>query len=220
MSFEETYKGLGKFNYFYASVGCIHAMAWLLLILSCYIVPRTWQDKVERREARGFRGWLRDLAYGGAITRARIRKAMLDINPVYWLVGRDRLKVAGVWIFLVATGLCWLWGKLRYPHGWDDQVTFVVMGLWMHSILKYWVAAEACRRFTLDRRSGALELLVSTPMTVREIFGRATVRASETIRTAGHGGGARRYHLPFFASQRRRLGVAVDCGHHDLLWPT
>ena len=41
----------------------------------------------------------------------------------------------------------------------------------MHSILKYWVAAEACRRFTLDRRSGALELLVSTPMTVREILG-------------------------------------------------
>jgi len=171
MSFEGSFRTLATFNYFYASVGCVHAMAWVLLILSCYIVPRTWQDKVERREARGFRAWLRDLAYGGAVARARIRKAMLDINPVYWLVGRDRFKVAGVWIFLVATGLCWLWGKLRYPHGWDDQVTFVVMGLWMHSILKYWVAAEACRRFTLDRRSGALELLVSTPMTVREILG-------------------------------------------------
>jgi hypothetical protein len=41
----------------------------------------------------------------------------------------------------------------------------------MHTILKYWVATEACRRFTLDRRNGALELLLSTPMTVREILG-------------------------------------------------
>jgi ABC-type transport system involved in multi-copper enzyme maturation permease subunit len=171
MSFEEAYKGLTKFNYFYASVACNHVMAWLLLVLSCYIVPRTWQDKVERREARGFRGWLRGLAYGGAMTRARIRKAMLNINPVYWLVGRDRLKVVGIWIFLVATGLCWLWGKLRYPHNWDDEFTFVVTGLWLHTILKYWVASEACRRFTFDRRNGALELLLSTPLTVREILG-------------------------------------------------
>src|SRR5688572_12683370 len=95
MSFETAYKGLGQFNYFSASVATIHAMTWGLLLLSCYIIPRTWQDKVERREARGFRGWLRRLAYGGTVTRARVRKAMLDINPVYWLVGRDRVKVAG-----------------------------------------------------------------------------------------------------------------------------
>ena len=171
MSFEDTYKSLTKFNYFYASVACVHGMAWLFLVLSCYIVPRTWQDKVERREARGFRAWLRDLAYGGTVARARIRKAMLDINPVYWLVGRDRFQVAGVWIFLAATGLFWLWGKLRYPHNWDDEFTFVVTALWLHTILKYWVAAAACRRFTLDRRNGALELLLSTPLKVREILG-------------------------------------------------
>lgn len=171
MSFEETYKGLTRFNYFYASVATVHAMTWLLLLLSCYIIPRTWQDKAQRHEARGLRGWFRNLAFGSPAARARIRRAMLDINPVYWLAGRDRLKVASVWIFLVATGLSWLWGKLRYPHSWDDEPTFVMMGLWLHTILKYWVATEACRRFTLDRRNGALELLLSTPLTVREILG-------------------------------------------------
>ena len=170
MSFDETYKGLRTFNYFYASVACVHALAWVLLISSCYIVPRTWQDKVQQREARGFRAWLHELAYGAAAARARIRKAMLDINPLYWLTARDRFKMAGVWIFLLATGAFWLWGRLKYPREWDDEVTFIMTALWLHTILKYWVATEACRRFTADRRNGAMELLLSTPLSVREIL--------------------------------------------------
>jgi ABC-type transport system involved in multi-copper enzyme maturation permease subunit len=170
MSFDETYKGLTRFNYFYASVSCVHGLAWILLIASCYVVPRTWQDKVERRETRGFRAWLHELAYGAAATRARIRKGMLDINPLYWLAGRDRFKSISVWLFLGATGAFWLWGKIKYPRDWDDEVTFVMTALWLHTILKYWVATEACRRFTADRRNGALELLLSTPISVREIL--------------------------------------------------
>ena len=89
-------------------------------------MPRTWQDKVERREARGFRAWLRDLAYGGAVTRA-YSQSDADINPV--LAGGARSIQSGRRMgFSCGDRLCWLWGKLRYPHGWDDQVTFVVMG--------------------------------------------------------------------------------------------
>jgi ABC-type transport system involved in multi-copper enzyme maturation permease subunit len=170
MSFDETQKNFPAFNYFHPSVGTVHAMAWLLLALSCYIVPRTWQDKVESRGSSRRREFWRQIAYGAAATRARARKLMLDINPMYWLAGRDRLKVTLVWTFLAATGLFWFWGYTKYPNDWTDGPSCVLTALWLHSILKFWVATEACRRFTADRRNGALELLLSTPMTVRDIL--------------------------------------------------
>jgi hypothetical protein len=170
MSFDATQRGLTTFNYFYHSVVTIHLMAWLLLWLSSRIVPRTWQDKVESRGTNRRQQFWREVAYGTNLTRARVRKLMLDINPMYWLAGRDRMKVVTVWAFLVATGLFWVWGLLKYPNEFKDGPAYVMTALWLHSILKFWVATEACRRFTADRRNGALELLLSTPLTVRDIL--------------------------------------------------
>jgi ABC-type transport system involved in multi-copper enzyme maturation permease subunit len=170
MSFDETQKAFPTFNYFYQSVATVHLLAWLLLWLSCRIVPSTWQDKVESHGTRQRRHFWREIAYGAAAARVRARKIMLDINPMYWLAGRDRMKVALVWTFLIATGLFWLWGIIKYPHDWTNGPAYVMTALWLHSILKFWVATEACRRFTADRRNGALELLLSTPMSVREIL--------------------------------------------------
>jgi ABC-type transport system involved in cytochrome c biogenesis permease component len=44
--------------------------------------------------------------------------------------------------------------------------------------LKLWVVTEASRRFSLDRQSGALELLLSSPITVKQIV-RGQVQALE-----------------------------------------
>ncbi|HWN96334.1 MAG TPA: hypothetical protein VNT99_14980, partial [Methylomirabilota bacterium] len=40
----------------------------------------------------------------------------------------------------------------------------------MHTFLKCWIAMEAPRRIGTDHRSGALELLISTPLRVEEIL--------------------------------------------------
>src|SRR5215211_7246620 len=101
MSFDTTQRTVATFNYFYQSVATVHVMAWLLLWLSSRTVPRTWQDKVESRGTGRLRQLWRDIAYGTALTRARVRKLMLDINPIYWLAGRDRMKVATVWGLLI-----------------------------------------------------------------------------------------------------------------------
>jgi hypothetical protein len=51
----------------------------------------------------------------------------------------------------------------------DGQVT-----LWfdysVNTVLKIWIISEASRRLAEDRRSGALELLLTTPLTERQIF--------------------------------------------------
>ncbi|MDB6054405.1 MAG: hypothetical protein JWN25_1928, partial [Verrucomicrobiales bacterium] len=46
----------------------------------------------------------------------------------------------------------------------------ITMAVLVHIVFKGWIASEAASRFTHDRRSGALELILSTPLTVHEIL--------------------------------------------------
>jgi ABC-type transport system involved in cytochrome c biogenesis permease component len=69
-----------------------------------------------------------------------------------------------VWLTLLALAVLWL----KYVHSYTsdffepglDLLLLVPAGL----VLKGWVAAEASRTLSEDRRSGALELLLSTPL--------------------------------------------------------
>jgi hypothetical protein len=51
-----------------------------------------------------------------------------------------------------------------------DKDVILPLTLLTAGILKVWVASEACTRLAEDRRVGALELLLSTPLTTREIL--------------------------------------------------
>ncbi len=171
MAFDEAQRSLRQFNFYYPSVLCVHGLSWALLALACYIVPRTWQDKAENPAAVRRRELWRRWAYGAPGVRARVRTRMLDINPFYWLAGRDRFKNALVWFLLGGLGLVWLWGLWRYPFVMKDSGVYVWTALLVHAFLKFWITTEACRRFVADRKSGALELLLATPVKIREIVG-------------------------------------------------
>jgi hypothetical protein len=51
-----------------------------------------------------------------------------------------------------------------------DQAVLVPTILFTHAFLKVWIISEACTRLVEDRRSGALELLLSSPLGVKEII--------------------------------------------------
>jgi ABC-type transport system involved in cytochrome c biogenesis permease component len=183
MAFESNFRsgrsGLGPMSYFYMSVLCVQVLAWLFLALTAAIVPRVWQDRAESAGGARFRErWLR-WAHGSAATRLALRRHMLQINPFYWLAGRDRLKGVLVWGFMGFGGLLWGWGLWQHPVAWKDKVAYVWTALIVHTAFKFWMAGEASRRFAADRRSGALELMLSTPLSVAEILAgqtRALVR--------------------------------------------
>jgi hypothetical protein len=146
-------------------------MTWALLLAAWSIVPRTWQDRAESPGSTRLRErWLR-WAHGSALTRKEMRRRLLQLNPFYWLAGRDRMKAILVWLFLGVGALLWSWGLWRYPSDWRDNAAYVWTALIAHTVLKLWIATEACRRFGADRKSGAFELLLSTPLTVGEILG-------------------------------------------------
>jgi len=166
MAFDAMKPGKGPFQYFGISVAMTHALSWLALLAASLIVPRTWQDR-EESTRRG--GWFRRLWNGSDRHRAQVRLRWLTLNPILWLAARHRGKVLSVWL-LIASGVgIWCIGLLVAPRWWKDEVAYVSTALLAHSILKFWVGSEAARRFSLDRQSGALELILATPLPVGEI---------------------------------------------------
>ncbi len=95
---------------------------------------------------------------------------MLDANAFFWLAARERLKPACVWATLGALACIWAWGLARFHREWLFEGPYLLTGLTLNLLLKGWVASEAGRQLAEDRKSGALELLLSTSITVREIL--------------------------------------------------
>ncbi len=157
---------------FWWSVGVIQGLTWLFILLASWIVPRSWQDKPLAPARTAKTSW-RDLwhrwSYGNPQHKDSFRKRLLDINAFYWLAGRARLKPVHVWTFLGLAGCWWLWGRLATGGLWLDEAVNLTMALILNSTLKLWIALEAGQRLADDQKMGALELLLTTPLSVRDI---------------------------------------------------
>jgi hypothetical protein len=154
---------------FWQSMAAIQILTWLFLLGACYLTPRTWRDRPVRSQKRLARWFQRGSAVRNDGSSGRLRTRLLEINPFLWLSSRPLHKSILVWAVLLAVTLVWLGFGIKYPRDLFHHTMFVVMGLTWNSILKVWVASEATRQIALDRKSGAIELLLSTPLTVTDI---------------------------------------------------
>ena len=71
---------------------------------------------------------------------------------------------------LLFFGVLWLWAWATWPKDWASIPVYIGTAVLLHTVLKFWITSEACHRFVQDRKSGALELLLSTPISVDEIL--------------------------------------------------
>ncbi len=156
-------------KFYWQSLGVTHGTGWLFLLLASVIVPHTWQQhagKVSRLQEV-----TEQFAFGrNAARRRRFRQRALDINPFYWVASRARGNWLGVMIVLAAVMALYALNFWKRTSIWDSVWDFLWPAFWLQAILKIWIAFEACRRFVDDRRSGALEVILSTPLTPREII--------------------------------------------------
>jgi ABC-type Na+ efflux pump permease subunit len=155
---------------FWWSAGIIHTGAWLFLALASVIVPRSWQDHSPGAGAGRWRERWRRWNFGNDIERAEFRRRLLGVNPFFWLAGRARLKPVWVWSALAFLACLWTWGALDNGHSWNDAGVFIPTAIILNCLLKLWIASEAGNRLGQDRKIGALELLLSTPLGVRDII--------------------------------------------------
>lgn len=154
---------------FWSSSAVTHLLGWGFLALASIMVRRTWQDRPAAGQAARVPERCRSWRFGHGPGRNAYRRRLLEVNPVLWLAGRDRLGPVYVWAVLAVLGLTWLWLFWKYRGAILDPAFCLLTAYCVHTIIKLWVASEASRPLAEDRRSGALELILSTPLPVSEI---------------------------------------------------
>ncbi len=159
---------------FWVSIGAVHVLSWAFLLITAVLLPRIWKDRVRvvrpsSKKVSFLERWRR-WAQGDTAQRRALRAELLGRNAFLWLVSRDRLKPAYAWFFLVSMIGVWLWGYYRFREVMFDFYPLVPTVMLIHCFLKVWVVSEVSHRFVEDQRNGALELLLSTPLTLEEIL--------------------------------------------------
>jgi len=151
----------------------IFCLALTCLLLAVAILPHTWQEKPpgNRREnnARARVPDSRDQTGNSQPVRARL----LEINPFLWAAQRDPLSQKPAWSAAVLLFLLWiplLVVSVAKPNAHQAFLACLFMAYALHQIVKTMAAVEATRRLNEERRIGALELLLVTPLPERDIL--------------------------------------------------
>jgi ABC-type transport system involved in multi-copper enzyme maturation permease subunit len=157
-------------RHFWWSLLAVHSVSWIMLAGASWILPRAWQDKAPAHEAASWRErWQLRLA-GSLARRSAFRLRFLEANPFCWLAARSNLVVWETWIVLgaivlMAAGTAWFFrGTIPL------FVVCLSAIVLLHSSFKGQFCAAACERLATDKQSGSLEVLLATPLSVREIL--------------------------------------------------
>ena len=155
---------------YWPSVASTHVLAWVLLGVASLALPHAWRERPASATRLHWRARFQQWCYGNGAARAAFRRRLLDVNAFLWLTARDRLAPAHVWAFmgLVAAGC--LYGWLYHPDLRDETGLLLFASLFAQGVLKLWLGTVVVHRLAEDRHSGTLELILSTPMTDRELF--------------------------------------------------
>lgn len=156
-------------EYFWQSVLSTHLLGWGFLMAAASIIPRVWQERGLTVKQLKFRERMTRWSIGNSTERAAYRRAMLDRNPICWLDDRYRLQKSLLWAAFLSVLTFLMWMFTLYPADFlsGEAVIFSIVA--SQCVLLIWVALWATHRLAEDKRSGALELLLATPISVDEI---------------------------------------------------
>jgi len=155
---------------FWYSILATFLLTLMLLGLACWLVRRSWQDKPARARAiwekrESDSRWWRE----GRVEKAgAFRKRLLDRNAYFWLAARPYLKASHVWAAMGLAGCFWAFTSWIIGH--IEELANIAFALLVSAMLKLWITTEAGRQLAQDKKAAAFELLLSTPLTVRDII--------------------------------------------------
>jgi hypothetical protein len=146
--------------YWYA-IGGAHLLSWGFFIAACLVLPRSWQDKPVQRANRE--------TYPVVVARrSRERSTVMDVNPVVWMLTRGKQAEWYVWAVIALLGLPFV-ALAIVQKGPLLLFPFIASAVAVNVLLAIWVAAKACFMIADARSSGALDLLLTTPLRPQQI---------------------------------------------------
>ena len=159
----------GRYLY-WGSVILLLAGGWLLTALSGWLLPRVWR-KAETEAPRV------PAPKPGRVPASR-RTALprwaprLDRAPLLWLAARDLREAIWLrllrWVVLAFFGIMLL-VSISTRHWEEGFITAFCTAYGLHLVTRIQFVLSATRRLQDDCRSGALELLLTTPISDREL---------------------------------------------------
>lgn len=156
-------------------------LAALAFAGACWFLPRRWKESsltTKTTDAPRSQPAFTGRKFGIKAMSPRLGDRM---NPFCWLTLRTSGRDSWGWLLLTIGGVSFLalygFGILTNNNGYFGVATFVAFGL--HFVFKVLLTLSMVRRLNEDRGSGALELLLSTPMDPKTLLlgHRAALRA-------------------------------------------
>lgn len=166
--------GMSQTSGYFLSLGFSGGCGIVALVLATLALPRSWQDRGARSARWGLSAGLKRLRFPRPGMADRFRGRLLDVNPVLWLSARHWIRGWLVWWVLIGVLVSFVGFGWEVSRGDDSSGTMMAFLIWsalvIHLVLKSWMANESPRQFLEDRANGAMELLLTTSLTDREIL--------------------------------------------------
>lgn len=144
------------------------ALAVCSLLFASFVTPRVWRDKPSAQTAAA-----RPRTPKARQRSVAERAAMLDRNPIMWLAYPARQRRNFTILFMsVAAVMAGLTALVYFDNPRDPGAMMVFPGMgfvFLSIILGLQLASQASVNLAEARRNGTLELLLSTPLRVRDI---------------------------------------------------
>lgn len=145
----------------------VSAATLILLIGACtHLIKRRWREEGPSARQR----WLTLKLCTPIVGRSWLQrwlKARLSRNPISWLQQRSWTgrSVAFAWLAVMISFLTW---TVATP---ELMQNFLELQMLIGFLLVLSIAAAAAGSFRQERENGALELILVTPLTVRQVIG-------------------------------------------------
>jgi ABC-type transport system involved in multi-copper enzyme maturation permease subunit len=149
-------------NLYWHALWIPHLISWGWLTLASVLLPRVWQESGARR--------LQRRRHAEPPRARRSRNEVLAINPVWWLTSRNTHQRVWLWVFVSILATLGIVSFIAVRGNTPGLWSIFGCAIAMHLVLAVWVAFEACNSFAEARGTGAMELLLSTPLHVRQIL--------------------------------------------------
>jgi hypothetical protein len=173
LAFDEHYVSAGRDYWTALAVVLILALAGIAG--ACLLLPRVWRDETPFNPLAAWLARKRKKGLAGAPPEPRL--ALADMDPFLWLGLRNANAKRSTRIALIMMAPLVIWFFTTSTIGFKtiDNVlsksvwamvvwTAIMLGFASHVLFKFRMAFDACARLNEDRASGALELLLATPV--------------------------------------------------------